>query len=86
MITGVNYLLDEYISLSIIKSYILRYFAYVAFVMIFDFIVGWFSSVNFWMAFIYVGIVMLLTFLIDEFKIIRDISYINNYISDRKQG
>ncbi|MCQ2960695.1 MAG: hypothetical protein MJ198_11005, partial [Bacteroidales bacterium] len=71
MITGVNYLLDEFISLSIIKSYVLKYFAFVAIVLIFGFIAGWFYPNNFWMAFIYVGIVMLLTFLIDEFKIRR---------------
>lgn len=84
MITGVNYLLDEFISLSIIKSYVLKYFAFVAIVLIFGFIAGWFYPNNFWMAFIYVGIVMLLTFLIDEFKIKRDISYINNRISNKK--
>ncbi len=84
MITGANYLLDEYLSLSIIKSYILKYAVFVALVLIFGFIVGWFFANNFWMAFIYVGIVMVLAFLIDEFKIKSDIEYINNHINDRK--
>lgn len=84
MITGTNYLLDEYLSLSIIKSYILKYAVFVALVLIFGFIVGWFFTNNFWMAFIYVGIVMFLAFLIDEFKIKSDIEYINNHINDRK--
>lgn len=84
MITGANYLLDEYLSLSIIKSYILKYAVFVALVLIFGFIVGWFFTNNFWMAFIYVGIVMVLAFLIDEFKIKSDIEYINNQINDRK--
>lgn len=84
MITGANYLLDEYLSLSIIKSYILKYAVFVALVLIFGFIVGWFFTNNFWMAFIYVGIVMVLAFLIDEFKIKSDIEYINNHINDRK--
>lgn len=84
MITGTNYLLDEYLSLSIIKSYILKYAVFVALVLIFGFIVGWFFTNNFWMAFIYVGIVMVLAFLIDEFKIKSDIEYINNHINDRK--
>ena len=84
MITGANYLLDEYLSLSIIKSYILKYAVFVALVLICGFIVGWFFTNNFWMAFIYVGIVMVLAFLIDEFKIKSDIEYINNHINDRK--
>lgn len=84
MITGANYLLDEYLSLSIIKSYILKYAVFVALVLIFGFIVGWFFTNNFWMAFIYVGIVMFLAFLIDELKIKSDIEYINNHINDRK--
>ena len=37
--------------------------------------------------FIYVGIVMLLTYFIDGFIIKRDIEYINNHIEDRtKRG
>ena len=37
------------------------------------------------MAFIYVGIVMVLTYFIDGFIIKRDITYINNHINDRRQ-
>lgn len=80
MITGVNYLLDEYVSMSMIGSYIVKYFAFSALVMIFGFVVQWFYPSNFWMAFIYVGIVMVLAYFIDEFKIKRDIEYINNHI------
>lgn len=35
---------------------------------------------NFWMAFIYVGIVLVLAFAIDAFKVKRDIAYINEHI------
>lgn len=82
VIAGVNYMLDEYLILPIIKCYIVKYFAFTAIVLIFGFIAGWFYANNFFMAFIYVGIVMVLAFLIDEFRIKRDIAYINNHISD----
>ena len=87
LITCVNYLFDEYVCLSIINSYIVKYIVYSALVMLFGFIVDWFYKSNFWMAFIYVGIVMLLTYFIDGFIIKRDIEYINNHIEDRtKRG
>lgn len=85
LITGVNYLFDEYVCLSIIKEYIAKYLIFTALVMIFGFIAGWFYANNFWMAFIYVGIVMVLTYFIDGFIIKRDITYINNHINDRHQ-
>lgn len=87
LITCVNYLFDEYVCLSIINSYIVKYIVFSALVMFFGFIVEWFYKSNFWMAFIYVGIVMLLTYFIDGFIIKRDIEYINNHIEDRtKRG
>lgn len=87
LITCVNYLFDEYVCLSIINSYIVKYIVFSALVMLFGFIVEWFYKSNFWMAFIYVGIVMLLTYFIDGFIIKRDIEYINNHIEDRtKRG
>ena len=85
LITGVNYLLDEYLCLSIIKSYIVKYFASTALVLIFGFIAGWFYPSNFWMAFIYVGVVMALTYFVDEYKIKKDVAYINDRINGRKQ-
>lgn len=87
LITCVNYLFDEYVCLSIINSYIVKYIVFSSLVMLFGFIVEWFYKSNFWMAFIYVGIVMLLTYFIDGFIIKRDIEYINNHIEDRtKRG
>lgn len=85
LITGVNYLLDEYLCLSIIKSYIVKYFASTALVLIFGFIAGWFYPSNFWMAFIYVGVVMALIYFVDEYKIKKDVAYINDRINGRKQ-
>ena len=79
----VNYLLDEYLSLSIILSYIVKYFAITGIVMLFGFIVRWFYPSNFWMAFIYVGVVMVLAYSIDSFKIKKDLEFINKKIADR---
>ena len=79
----VNYLLDEYLSLSIIMSYIVKYFAITAIVMLFGFIVRWFYPSNFWMAFIYVGVVMVMAYSIDSFRIKKDLEFINKKIADR---
>ena len=83
IIAVVNYLLDEFVSLPIIGSYILRYFAVTGIVMLFGFIAGWFFRSNFWMAFIYVGIVFVLAYLLDAVKIKRDVDFINRKIKER---
>ena len=83
IISVVNYLLDEFVSLPIIGSYILRYFAVTGIVMLFGFIAGWFYRSNFWMAFIYVGIVFVLAYLLDAVKIKRDVDFINRKIKER---
>ena len=80
IITGVNYLFDEFLSLSIVVSYIIKYFIFSGIVMLFGFIAGWFYPSNFWMAFIYVGVVLALAFVIDAFTVKRDIGYINEHI------
>ena len=79
-----NYFLDEYLSLSMIGSYVVKYIAATAAVMLFGFIAGWFYRSNFWMAFIYVGIVLVLAYFIDAFKIRRDIDIINTEIKKKK--
>ncbi len=84
IITAVNYLFDEFLSLSIIVSYIVKYFVFSGIVMLFGFIVGWFYPSNFWMAFIYVGVVLVLAFAIDAFAVKRDIGYINEHIRKEK--
>ena len=81
MLTVVNFLLDEFLSLSIIVNYIVKYFIFTGIVMLFGFIVGWFYRSNFWMAFIYVGVVLVLAYIIDAFKVQRDIDYINEHIT-----
>ena len=81
MITLVNFLFDEFLSLSIAVNYIVKYFVFTGIVMLFGFIAGWFFPSNFWMAFIYVGVVLLLAFVIDAFKVKRDVEYINEHIN-----
>ena len=79
-----NYFLDEYLSLPMIGSYVVKYIAATAAVMLFGFIAGWFYRSNFWMAFIYVGIVLVLAYFIDAFRIRRDIDIINTEIKKKK--
>lgn len=83
MITVVNYLFDEFLSLSIVVNYIVKYFVFSGIVMLFGFIVGWFFPSNFWMAFIYVGVVLVLAYVIDAFRVQKDIDYINEHIKKR---
>ena len=83
IISVVNYLLDELTSLPIWGSYILKYVVVTALVMLFGFIAGWFFASNFWMAFIYVGIVYIGAYLLDTVKIKKDIEFINSKIKER---
>ena len=86
MITVVNYLFDEFLSLSIAVNYIVKYFVFSGIVMLFGFIVGWFFPSNFWMAFIYVGVVLVLAYVIDAFRVQKDIDYINEHIKKEKHS
>ncbi len=86
IITVVNYLFDEFLNLSIIVSYVIKYFVFTGIVMLFGFIAGWFFPSNFWMAFIYVGIVLILAYAVDAFKVNRDIDYINEQIKKAKSS
>ena len=80
IITTANYFLDEYTSLPILGSYIMKYLLATGIVMLFGFVVGWFYRSNFYMAFIYVGIVYVLLYFIDAFRIKKDIEFINSKI------
>ena len=83
VIAFANYFLDEYATLSMLGSYVVKYIVATAVVMLFGFIVGWFYRSNFWMAFIYVGIVLVLAYFIDAFKTKRDIDFINSRIKNK---
>ena len=83
IISAADYLFDEYLSLPIVFTYIVKYFAITAIVMLFGFIAGWFYPSNFWMAFIYVGVVLVLAYLIDSFRVKKDIEFINGQIAER---
>ncbi len=83
IIAVVNFFLDEYTNLSIMGSYLVKYVAATCVVMLFGFMVGWFYRSNFWMVFIYVGIVLVLAFFIDAFKTRKDIEFINSRIKDK---
>ena len=86
IITVVNFLIDEFLNLSIILSYIVKYFIFTAIVMLLGFIAGWFYPSNFWMAFIYVGVVFVLAYAIDAFQVHRDIKYINDHIRKKESS
>ena len=85
MITIINFLFDEFLSLSMAASYIVKYFVFTGTVMLFGFIAGWFFPSNFWMAFVYVGVVLVLAYVIDAFKVHRDIEYINGHIKKARK-
>ena len=83
ILSGVNYFIDEMTSLSILASYIVKYFAVTAIVMLYGFIVGWFFTSNFWMAFIYVGVVAVMGYFLDNFKTKKDVEFINRKLESR---
>ena len=84
VISAANYFLDEFTSLPILSAYAVKYLVATGIVMLFGFVAGWFYKSNFWMAFIYVGIVLILAFSIDAFKTKRDIEFINSRIQGKQ--
>jgi hypothetical protein len=84
IIALVNYFLDEYTSLPILGCYAVKYITATGIVMLFGFIAGWFYKSNFWMAFIYVGIVLVLAYFVDVIKTKKDIEFINTRIRNKK--
>lgn len=84
ILSSINFFIDEMSTLSILSSYIVKYFAVTAIVMLYGFIVGWFFTSNFWMAFIYVGVVAVLGYFLDSFKTKKDVEFINKKIESRK--
>lgn len=77
LICVANRLFDEFTDVSMICSYIIKYFGACALVMLYGFIAGWFYRSNFWMVFIYVAAVLALACCLDLFRTQRDIAYIN---------
>ena len=86
IISVANFIFDEYVPLSIIVSYIIKFFLISGIVMLFGFIVGWFFPSNFWMVFIYVGVVLVMGYLLDSFMIKKDIDYINQRIKNKTES
>lgn len=80
IISLANYFMDEYVTLPILTGYVVKYILATGIVMLFGFIAGWFYKSNFWMAFIYVGIVLVLAYFVDAVKTKQDIDYINSRI------
>ena len=83
VISLANYFIDEYTTLPILKSYAVKYVSASGIVMLFGFIAGWFYKSNFWMAFIYVGIVLVMAYFVDAVRTRRDIEFINSKIKSK---
>ena len=83
ILSSINFFIDEMSTLSILSSYIVKYFAVTAIVMLYGFIVGWFFTSNFWMAFIYVGVVAVMGYFLDNFKTKKDVEFINRKLESR---
>ncbi|MCR4558269.1 MAG: DUF3021 family protein [Saccharofermentans sp.] len=75
-----NYIFDEITSLPILAGYIVKYFVVVGIVIVFGFIAGWFYPSNFWMAFIYVGVITVIVYALDSVKTEKDIEEINEMV------
>ena len=75
-----NYVFDEITQLSMLAGYIVKYFVVTGIVIVFGFIVGWFYPSNFWMAFIYVGVIAAIIYALDSVKTENDIDEINEMV------
>lgn len=75
-----NYLFDEKTSFSIIAGYLIKYVVVSVIVIAFGFIAGWFYPSNYWMAFIYVGVITVIVFALDSVKTENDVEDINEMV------
>jgi len=75
-----NYFFDEKTSFSMIAGYLIKFAAVSIMVIAFGFIVGWFFPSNFWMAFIYVGVITAIVYALDSVKIEQDVEDINEMV------
>ena len=80
----INYIFDEKTSFSIIVGYLVKYLIVSVVVIAFGFIVGWFYPSNFWMAFIYVGVITVIVYALDSVKTEKDIEEINEMVKLNK--
>ncbi|MBR3246786.1 MAG: DUF3021 family protein [Clostridiales bacterium] len=84
ILSVVNYVFDEITSLPILAGYLVKYLVIVGVVIVFGFIAGWFYPSNFWMAFIYVGVVAVIVYALDSVKTEKDIEEINEMLKRSK--
>lgn len=84
ILSVINYVFDEITSLPILAGYIVKYLVVVGVVISFGFIVGWFYPSNFWMAFIYVGVIGVIVYALDSVKTEKDIEEINEMVRRSK--
>ena len=75
-----NYLFDEKTSFSIIAGYLIKYVVVSVVVIAFGFIAGWFYPSNYWMAFIYVGVITVIVLALDSVKTENDVEDINEMV------
>jgi len=80
----INYIFDEKTSFSIIVGYLVKYLIVSVVVIAFGFIAGWFYPSNFWMAFIYVGVITVIVYALDSVKTEKDIEDINEMVKLNK--
>ena len=75
-----NYFFDEKTSFSMVVSYLIKYVAVSIMVIAFGFIAGWFFPSNYWMAFIYVGVITVIVYALDSVTTEQDIDDINEMV------
>lgn len=85
-ISVINYVFDEITTMSIIGGYVVKFFLISLIVMLFGLLIGWFFLSNFWMAFIYVGTIMVLKFALDTVQTERDIDEINSMVKQKRES
>jgi len=84
ILSVVNYYFDDIVSLPIVAGYLVKYAVFVGIVIVFGFIAGWFFPSNFWMAFIYVGVIAVIAYAIDSVKTEKEIEDINEMVKMSK--
>jgi len=80
ILSVINYVFDEITNVPILAGYFIKYLIISCVVIVFGFIVGWFFPSNFWMAFIYVGVIAVIVYALDSVKTEKEIEDINDMV------
>ncbi len=85
-VTVIQHLVKQAMCTYFLVNILIEYFSVSVFVLLYGYFVEWFFKSNWWMAFVYVAIVYVPTYLLDMAVVKRDIDYINAQLERKRES